>query len=154
MVCVSIAGWKAGKHEIELMPSMADLDLDEPAFSNISVNATLDLSARKVHVVLDVSADAHLVCDRSLDAYQAFVEGSFDVVFVAGDADEENGLRGYERSNPVLDLTQDIRDTLLLALPIKRIAPHAQEWDEVQSFGLEEGAVDPRWEALKQLKDS
>src|SRR5690606_37846589 len=56
-----------------------------------------------------------------------------------------------------LDLTDAVRDTLLLALPLRRVAPEAEDAEIPTSFGAptdaEGNPVDDRWEALRRLRD-
>ena len=49
-----------------------------------------------------------------------------------------------------------MRDTLLLAIPIRKIAPGAEDTEIIQSFGVpvEQNNIDPRWQALAALKDN
>jgi uncharacterized protein len=68
-------------------------------------------------------------------------------------------VRPLNPSDREIDLTDVVRDTLLLAIPQRRIAPGAEDEPIDQEFGAsdddadEEAPVDPRWSALEELKD-
>jgi len=58
-----------------------------------------------------------------------------------------------------IDITEDIRETVLLAIPIKLLCkhdckglcPHCGANLNVESCTCAEEMIDPRWEALKKL---
>lgn len=164
MLQIDITPFKAGEvHEIELAPPAETLDLDEPdRFSDIEVEARLDVHRDRILVTLQVKGEATLTCDRTLREYQQSLGGTYRVLFgpehmagQEGDAFEE--VRPLDPSDREIDLTELVRDTLLLAIPQRRIAPGAEEEDIQTEFGVPEEApeepVDPRWEKLRELRD-
>ena len=97
-----------------------------------------------------------LICDRTLFDFTRRIDGSHAVVFVPPkdiDADDEDdNLFPLEKGAEEIDLTEIIRDTLLLAVPIRKIAPGAEDEELPTSFGEpDEEDIDPRWKALKGL---
>ena len=51
-------------------------------------------------------------------------------------------------------MTEAVRDTLVLAVPARKVAPGAEDLDLPTVFGAPaaEAAIDPRWEALRSLR--
>ncbi len=159
MVRIEIAPLKAGLHEIVLQPSAEAVELDPEAFKDIQVTARLDVHRERILVMLQARATATLECDRTLVLFDQPIEGSYSLLFVPPDFvresdDEFEEVRELLPSDQEIDLTDAVRDTLLLALPVRRVAPGAEDEDLPTRFGDEgeEESIDPRWEALRKLK--
>lgn len=166
MVTVDIGSLSSGIHHVTLRPSAEEADLDPTTFEDVEVDAKLQCHRDRVLVKLEATATAHLTCDRTLRAYQQPVEGDYSVLFgpasmVGREGEEFEEVRPLNPSDRKIDLTDVIRDTLLLALPQRRVAPGAEEESIDQEFGApadeeqeqEERPVDPRWSELRKLKD-
>jgi len=171
MFALDLAPLSHGVHHIQRKPTAADLDLPEEEFSDVVVDLVVDHGDQKVLVTLQASATAHLRCDRTLKAFEEDVQGSYTVLFAdrhaatPGFEDDDSTepyaeVRELEPTQHMLDLTEDVRDTLRLALPQRRVAPGAEEAELQTTFGVsaeEEQAgdtIDPRWEALRSLSSS
>ena len=157
MLEIAINQLDQGIHDFLLYPSPEDVKLDPAVFSNLEVAARIDFSPRRVLVVLDVSAVATLECDRTLVPYDQPVAGSFSVLFadpsVTGPDTEQDDLRPLDPDARSVDVTDAVRDTLILAVPLRRVSPQAEQIDLPLVFGASEDAVDTRWEALRPLKN-
>lgn len=164
MLKIDITPFKAGEvHEIDLAPRTEDLNFDEPdTFSDIQVDARLDVHRDRILVTLQVKGTATLTCDRTLREYQQPLEGTYRLLFgpehmvgQEGEAFEE--VQPLDPSDREIDLTDVVRDTLLLAIPQRKIAPGAEEEDIQTEFGAPEDApeepIDPRWDKLRELRD-
>ncbi len=164
MLGLDIAHLKPGLHEQTLTPAPDDLGLDPEAFEDISVEVRLDHEEDRDLVAFTARATTTLECDRTLVPFQQAVEGSYAVLFVlperlgSSTAEADDDLRPLPAPGAPLDLTDAVRDTLLLALPTRRVAPGAEDEDIPVQFGALTDAdgdpMDPRWEALKRLRDT
>jgi uncharacterized protein len=154
-----------GLHEMTLTPSAEDVALDPEVFSDLSVEIRLDHEEQRDLVAFTARATATLECDRTLEPFDQTVSGSYAVLFVlpehldrfsSDDADDD--VRPLPEPGAPLDITGSVRDTLLLALPTRRVAPGAEDEELQVQFGAltdsEGDPMDPRWEALKKLRDS
>ena len=60
-------------------------------------------------------------------------------------------------SERLIDLADAVRDTLLLAVPARKVAPGAEDVEIPTVFGAPTAAdgtpIDPRWEALRALQE-
>lgn len=117
-----------------------------------------------IRVAIAVAADLRIVCDRSLQPFVKRVEGSYEVLFQPKveqvTEGEDSKLKELDGRELTLSVDEEVRDTILLGLPIRRLHPdfldeqgRPQEF-ETRTFGFsgEEDGSDPRWEALKKLK--
>lgn len=156
MVEIVIQSLDEGIHEVLLEPTPQDLNLDPDEFTAIEVHARLDFNPRRILVNLAVSGIATLECDRTLVRYTHPVRSSYVVLFadasIASAEDDLDDVRPLAPGAQTIDVTDAVRDTLLLALPLRRVAPEAEELDLPVRFGEDDQGVDPRWEALRSLR--
>ncbi len=162
MFGLDITPLKPGLHTLDEAPTAEDLELDPAAFRDLGVRADLDVQPEQVLVTLRVRATATLECDRTLEPFDQPVSGTHTVLFLSPerlegfDADGDDDVRPLPEPGVPLDLTESVRDTLLLALPSRRVAPGAEDEEIPLAFGVATDAdgdpVDPRWEALRRLR--
>lgn len=162
MLRADLTALEDGLHEQTLNPEAADLDLDPDVFRDIEVALRLDISGRRILAMFETAAIATLECDRTLKPYDQPVRGTHTILFVPpeqvpDDAEEDESLAPLPADATSLDLTAPVRDTLMLALPLRRVSPDAEDADIPSVFGAnldEDGTpIDDRWEALRRLRD-
>jgi uncharacterized protein len=162
MLTVDISSLSSGIHHLEFSPSASAVELDPTSFADIQVETELQYHRDRILVKLDARATATLTCDRTLQSYEEPVEGHYSLLFgppsmVGQEGDEFEEVRPLTPSDQEIDLTDVVRDTLLLALPQRRIAPGAEEEPIDREFGPsggeEEEPIDPRWDELRKLRD-
>lgn len=156
MVFLDLIPLKPGRHVLSLTPTADDLALEPGMFSDIHVEIELDLKDEQALVGFSAHAVAALTCDRTLKPFSLPVSGSHSVLFVAAGKNLEDSfndsLQPLPEPGEPLDLTRPIRDTLLLALPVRRVAPGADAEELPSVFGEGDDTTDPRWEALRSLQ--
>lgn len=159
MVCIDIKALKAGLHEYDWDLKPEAIDLDPEVFSDLHVHAKMDLHPSRIFVTLEVDGVAKLVCDRTLVTFEQPIEGEYSILFAGAEffegmeGEQEEDMKLLSQDDEEIDLTEAVRDTFLLAIPQRRIAPGAEAEEIPMQFGRLD-AVDPRWEALLALKTS
>lgn len=165
MLEIDITSFQSGVHHVELSPDPDEVDVDPDTFSDIHVLARLDCHRDRILVGLDAHATATLTCDRTRRDYDQPLEGTYQVLFgpermVGAESDNFDEVRVLDPTDRAIDVTDLVRDTLLLAVPQRKIAPGAEEEDIQMQFGTPENDgedaqddIDPRWEALRELRD-
>lgn len=156
---VRIASLGSGVHTLRLTPDAAALGLDPSEFRDLDVAVRLDMGAGQIVATVEASATANLVCDRTAQPFDQRVQGAYTVLFtqnaeMAAEGDED--VRRYGAYDASLDLGDVVHDTLLLALPHRRLAPGAEALDVPLRFGADasdDAPADDRWEALRRLRD-
>lgn len=171
-----------GVHPFEFSPSPEDIDLDPKEFHSIGVEGTLHISSARMVVSFVANAVAVLECDRTLVEFDQEISGSFEGIvgdvseIRIADEDEVAGAIPKVARDSSTDFSADdlvdvvpmvegvvvldaaVRDTLILAVPMRKISPEAAAMELQTSFGTsgnddaDAESVDPRWEALRQLK--
>ena len=131
-------------------------------FGPVQVETVLDYQPDRVLVTLQARTAATLTCDRTLRRFEQPLSGGYAILFAAPgrnapeESEEHDELRELPSGARHLDLTEAVRDTLLLAIPQRKVAPGAEEEELETVFGTpsetEGDAVDPRWDKLRQLR--
>ncbi len=163
MLTIDISSLSPGIHHLDLAPSASRVNLDPSTFEDIQVDVKLQYHHDRILVKLYATATAELTCDRTLQPYEQDIEGEYSVLFgppsmVGQEGEEFEEVRPLDPTDQELDLTDVVRDTLLLSIPQRRIAPGAEEEPIDREFGTteedaEEKPVDPRWSDLQKLKE-
>ena len=145
-----------------------DLDLSSYTFKGANIDLLFYRTLHFIRVNFHVSSDVELTCDRSLEPYIQPIESDYEVVFkvdVKEETEDENGaVRRFNFSSNTLSIEDEVRDTILLNIPIKKLHPKYIDENgqvtnfETKSFGdipdeNESADIDPRWEKLKKLKN-
>ncbi len=149
---------------VVLEPKEFELD-DAAVFNGGSVEVDFYKTDHFVEVKFKIECRAELTCDRSLKTFEKDLNGSYYIFFDPGSVEESETAKGSVKqispSDLSMDIGKEVRDTMMLDIPIKKIHPDFLDSEgnptefEVQEFGPEaehEDTIDPRWAALKKLK--
>lgn len=142
-----------------------DLDLSPFEFSGGVIEIDFNRQLRFIEVNFKIRAVVLLTCDRSLKVFEHKIEAIYAVVFktdVRKETENENGaVRKFDIANNTFSIENEVRDSVLLKIPLKKIHPDFRDDDgnikefEPKTFGEppeeEEKTIDPRWEKLKKL---
>lgn len=164
-VLVPIRWLTDGRRNFELkLPANAIPDVVSEYVGDVVINGQVVRIGQRYHVSMDVSGTARLICDRSLEEFDEQIQVHLDVEFVvdaemasqqAGELVDPEDVHGIMPDVTELDVTDEVRQELALALPMRRVAPQYRdiELDELFPLAREASdAVDERWAALKKLK--
>ena len=157
MFRVRIAPLPEGLHQETHRPSADDLGLDPEVFSDVRVDLRLDVTERRALAAYTAHATARLECDRTLEPYDQPVEADHAVLFTADAPDEpSDDVQPLPEDAVTIDLTAAVHDTLVLALPLRRVSPEAAAAELPTAFGgpSDDEPADDRWAALRALRDS
>lgn len=154
-----------GSSQRQIHLEEGDLDLDSYPFKGAELNLAFYRTLHFIRIEADVDADVELVCDRTLESFIHNVDKSFEIIYKV-DAEEEvvgddSLIRPFNFETQEIDIEDDIRDTILLEIPIKKVHPRFRDEEgeitdfEPQTYGEAPDAeeqIDPRWSKLKKLK--
>jgi uncharacterized metal-binding protein YceD (DUF177 family) len=143
-----------------------DLEIEEIPFNGATLDINFYRTLHFIQVKFGLKANIKLICDRSLDEFNHQIETNYQVLFKAEEveesADENGSIRNIDINSKQIDLEQDVLDTIMLNLPVKKLHPRFLDEDGNpkefvnEQFGdysdEDEETIDPRWEALKELK--
>lgn len=144
------------------------IDLGDQSLKSGIVRIEFDKQIHLIQAHLEIDVVLTLMCDRSLDEFEFPIETQYDVLFdeLCEDKKVEETItqKPMDISSNKIDVTDEVRDSILLELPIKKLHPRfLDENGEPTDFVYEEKdddlpdeeeRIDPRWEALKKLSDN
>ncbi len=134
LVKIKTSSLTVGTHKFLFQCSAADFhdaEITTARFPNpITVRVLLTKTASELLAEFSVETTAVFECDRCLKPLQKDIVGKFRVLFTPkavhhhGKADAalvEDETRTIGRNDTEIDLTNDVRDTVVLAVPIKNV---------------------------------
>lgn len=141
-------------------------DLPNEFFGIISVEGKLTKIGKRYTVVGSARCQAKFVCDLSLEEYDEEIIANFDYSYTVnnelyhmlkekGDLENENGEIIIHEDDQYIDLSEELRQELILNIPMKKVAPMYRNKnlkDIYPDFNVEDEEIDPRWSELKKLK--
>jgi uncharacterized metal-binding protein YceD (DUF177 family) len=148
-----------GESEQDVTVASEDLALGVDSGDLFDVRVAFNRSRTMIQVRLLVEGTLHLVCDRSLEPFEYPVQADYTVIFKP-DVDEETeddqvAVRRLNMPSNLIDITRDVRDTLLLTIPIRKLHPRFvdEDGEEIpfETPYASEPETDPRWAALTSL---
>ena len=160
---LNISNLSEGVHQRTLEASPGEVGLDGRFSGPTVVSATLEKTSRQLFLTVEFTTEAVFTCDRCLEEFRKELGGKYQLVYVAderaqaGIEDDEVQLLSPDANT--IDLTEDVRQFILLALPQKTlcredcagICPVCGVNQNQTPCDCEVGETDPRWEGLKKL---
>lgn len=152
----------------------AAMEQDLVQRGNFRTHLTLDKSSTMIRLDFRIQGDVELICDRSLEPFNEPIDLQERLFLKFGDHNEEltDEIELIVWNTQQINVARYIFDFIGLALPVRKLHPRfrAEEADEDDSD--DEGKViyrsdpdtpddenagvplDPRWEALRKLRDN
>jgi uncharacterized metal-binding protein YceD (DUF177 family) len=173
---IDIFGLRSGQSEY-------NFTIDDTFFQNFE-NSIIEKGSLTCHVILEkterlitvnfeITGKVELICDRSLELFNHFVNINDQIIFKYGTEEKEldNNIYSIASSTQKLKLSQPIFELITVTVPMKRLHPRFSQDNEEnedefiyssenksKSFQNTENstgeAIDPRWEILKKFKDN
>ncbi len=133
---------------------------------NFLIKVALDKRENLIEANIFFNGHLNLVCDRSLKDFKQPTSLEKKVLFKYGDEEVEleEDVFIITKSTQTINLAHFIYETIALEVPLKKIHPDEQVEDEdtneyiyiddtLDSDEEDSDLADPRWEALKNLKN-
>lgn len=162
MLSFKINEIQKGKSTERVVIPNGGLDLSGVEFKGLELDVAFERREFAILVSFEFNGEVKLTCDRSLDEYWQPLSGSYSILFKEG-AEEESedaqmSVRRLDISGNIINIEDEVRDTILLSIPLRKI--HPRYYDEngelidLEVHSEEEPTMDPRWDALKKLKET
>ena len=160
---INISNLSEGVHQRTLEALPEEVGLDGRFSESTVVSATLEKTSRQLYLRAEFKTGGMFTCDRCLEEFRKELAGKFQIVYVnderaqAGIEDEEVQLLSPEANT--VDLTEDVRQFITLALPQKMLCKEdcaglCTVCGGNRNLALcdcEVEEADPRWDGLKKL---
>ena len=129
-------------------------------------NGTVELAINKTTTLMELNfrlkGTIELICDRSLEPFDFEINSERDLIIKFGDVDEElsDEISMIHWDTQRINVAQYIYEFIGLEIPMKKLHPRFEDegdQDEMiyqsEENKTNEEDIDPRWEALKGLKN-
>ncbi|UFH33807.1 DUF177 domain-containing protein [Chryseobacterium sp. C-71] len=164
---ISFSGLKIGKHEFrfEIDKEFFQLFDTEQEFTNPKIDVEVFLNKHTTFLEFEVKVNGtvELVCDITNDSFDHDIENQIGILVKFGEEydDSEEDVVTILANDHAFNVAHLIYENVALSIPMKKVSPNISDEDlaildkfspkEIEE--KEEEEVDPRWEALKKLKD-
>jgi len=167
---IDVAHLSTGLHKLDFEETREELEIEDSyTFPNlIFVSVRLDKGEAHLYLKVSVRTRAHFVCDRCLEEFDTDISGDLKLYYSKTLPEEEYASYFKEFDDEVrllsaglteIDITKDVRDTLLLAIPMKKLCredckglcPRCGHNLNQGPCNCSQETIDPRWAALKKL---
>ena len=159
LIAIRIAGLSEGVHEYDFTCSATDFkdpELNCPEFRNgIRVRVVAQKTDSEIIVDIETATLAEFSCDICLAPVRRELTGSYRIVFVYSEnrEEQEGEYRPLEHNALSIDLTEDVRETLLLSLPMKVVCTGNPDCGVYTNEADERSEEKNAWqESLEKLK--
>jgi uncharacterized protein len=158
---IQIAGLSEGLHTFHFREPVAEVNLAEDFSGDVGVDAELERSGKQLYLKADVRATGMFTCDRCTASFSLTVNAKYRMNYLWNSA-EADGLDPSEvqvipNGLPMIDLADDVRQTILLAVPFKLLCneeckglcPHCGADLNKESCTCPPETIESRWETLR-----
>lgn len=169
---VFIQGLRDGEYPVEIESKVENIpELPEELIGIVRLVGTMKILHKRYTIQAQILSRAKFICDISLEDFEEDLSCDFSISLVANNllaaenkdrADDEASEKYIYEDEKHIDLTSEIREELIVNLPLKRVAPKYREKsfeDIYPQFAEKKKAktkknpeIDDRWSALKNLK--
>ncbi|UOE40562.1 DUF177 domain-containing protein [Chryseobacterium suipulveris] len=163
---VVFSGLKNGKHEFRFEIDKAFFQLydTEQEFTEPKIvgDVLMDKHTTFLEFWIKTSGTVSLICDISNENFEYPIENEIKVLVKFGEEydDSDEDVITIPSSDHAFNVAQLIYEDVMLSIPMKKVSPNLSDEDleilekfEASEPKTEEQESDPRWDALKKLKD-
>lgn len=131
MLNVSILGMEDGEHAFEVSCESATIqDLFPEFIGSVQVNGILKKQGKRLTLHAQASCDANLVCDVSGEEFTQRIESELKLQYLLDSqlyslrqSDSEGDEIILRDDEELIDITEEVRQELVIHLPMRRVAP-------------------------------
>jgi uncharacterized protein len=123
---INIGTLNDGSHNLEMNADYREIGLDKNIIKdNLAISLDLFKTSNQVDVRIKLSGKFILVCDRCIEEYEHPFEKDFELVYIQqsarDDKIDDDYVKSYSPSMKTIDITDDIRQFVLLTIPMRHI---------------------------------
>ncbi|SEF77729.1 Uncharacterized ACR, COG1399 [Halpernia humi] len=164
---IAFSGLKDGKHDFRFEVNQAFFNLfeTEQEFSNpkIIADVFLDKHSTFLEFEINVKGSIQLVCDITLKDFDYPIENQIKVLVKFGEVydDSDVDIITIPHKENAFNIAQLLYEDIVLTVPMKKVSPDLSQEDiallekfspQEDEIEEQEDEIDPRWNALKNLK--
>jgi uncharacterized metal-binding protein YceD (DUF177 family) len=163
---IRIHGIKDGKHNIELSDNVSNFPNTFPEFiGDVKVEGVLTKMRNRFNFTGNVQCNSKLICDISLEEFEQQISAQLELNYIVDSnlffmkkdySDDGSGEIVIPDDEEFVDITEDVKDILVVSLPMKKVSPKyiGKSFSEIYpqySSAKKDDVVDDRWAGLKNI---
>lgn len=173
MLQVRVHGIQDGKFNFELEePAQKLVDLSDEFIGNIQLKGSLTKIGKRYSLICNVACVAQLTCDISLEEFEEEIKVEFELNVIANSElyylnansdikENESGDIIIHEDDQYIDLSDFVRQELILGIPMKKVSPkyRGKDLEEIypelssKNFNVTDNdEINEQWLTLKNLK--
>ncbi len=161
---IPVAGLGEAVHEYHFDRPASSLSLGSE-FSDVHVDAQLEKRPDELYLEVRIRTAARFTCDRCLAEFTRKIKSGYTMHYLYSEAGAAHfdpaEVQVIAPGTPSIDLVEDIRQTVLVAVPLKLLCketckglcPTCGKDLNESACGCRPEPHDSRWDALKALRD-
>jgi len=161
---IKISGLENGAHEYNFEADIEKIDLTEPFIGKSNTNVVLNKFDDQIILETSTNAGANFICDRCCKEFNQTVKSKYKMIYLLRsieDAEEEINITYLSPDTHIIDLSNDVRDYMILSIPMKRLCKEdckglcdkcGTDLNEKQCE-CKDSEIDDRWKVLTELKN-
>ena len=161
---IQVGGLSDGVFHFSFAVDSTTLGLDEHFRDQVVAKARLEKSGSQFFLSTNIEALGSFECDRCLTPFPSPLASSYRMYYVTQEGADKSvdpaELQIVPPGFSVIDLSEDVRQTVLLSVPLKvlcsencrGLCPHCGINLNAATCTCTEKTVDTRWEQLSKLK--
>ncbi len=171
MIKIYIQGLKDGNYPIDTSCLASEIPGIFPEFSGeVKFTGEMKVFGKRIYIEGKASCNADLICDRTLTEFKKQIEAEIKIDYLLKSYGVRHKVEEGDKEERIIsedlkyiDITEEIREELVINLPMKRVAPEYEdkEFEEIFSeytnkknpaIANQVSIIDERWAPLKNLK--
>jgi len=165
MIKIKVSNLANGRFDFNFNGKVIDLEIPEPYIGNYNTNVVLDKFENQIIIDVETKIAANLICDRCAADFQSVINSKYKIVYLFQtnfneSVDEKEDIVYLHPDTDKIELSSDVRDFAILAVPMKRLCsenckglcPRCGKNLNDGSCNCDEKIIDPRWESLQKLR--
>lgn len=162
---IPFKGLKEGDHQFSFKIDerfFEEIDYSELTHGDIRVDLDMLREERMITLIFHFSGNVEVLCDRCASALQQEIKGTKSLFFKIGDEyrEESDEVIILPESEHSINVMQYIYEFIHLLLPVRKVHPKDEQGNSqcdqevIQRIdqSKKDNTRDPRWDALKKLK--
>jgi uncharacterized protein len=160
---IRISGLSNGLHNYHFSSDPDEIGLAENFKDPIVVDAVLEKSQRQMLLRANVQTSGLFNCDRCIEEFHRPISSAYAMMYIYDERDRgkypDDELQILDPSTVAIDLTEDVRQIVLLSVPMKLLCKEdckglcpqcGTNWN-VSSCTCQGERMDQRWHGLEGL---
>ncbi len=162
---IQVGSLSDGIHTYAFEAESSELALGESFTRQVIVEARLDKAGGQIYLTAAVRSAGKFLCDRCTSEFTRELPSSYHMYYVWDAADTDRfdpaEVQVISPSLNVIDISEDVRQTVLLSLPLKLLCddtckglcPHCGKNRNLEPCDCRDELTDSRWDKLRALRD-